>query len=198
MLFTGIVRGVGIVREIRPLDDGLRFQIKSETEFLEEVSTGSSIAVNGVCLTATDLESETFWTDVSTESLEKTNLNQLNSDDLVNLEPSLTVGDELGGHFVFGHVDTTTKILNLEDRGDFHDLKVGVPGQYRSYLAPKGSVTLDGISLTINQVSQEGMNIRIVPHTYRETRLRTLESGDLVNLEVDMLARYVYNIVSND
>jgi riboflavin synthase len=196
-LFTGIVRDVGTIRKIRSLDDGRRFRIETEAQLIEESSPGSSIAVNGVCLTATDLESESFWTDVSTESLEKTNLNRLDSGDLVNLEPSLRVGDELGGHFVSGHVDATTEILILEDRGDFHDLKVRVPESYGSYLAPKGSVTLDGISLTINQLDEDGMNVRIVPHTYRETRLRTLESGSPLNLEVDMLARYVYNIIDN-
>lgn len=197
-MFTGIVRDVGTIREIRSLDDGRRFKVKMKSELLEQASTGSSIAVNGVCLTATDLGSDFFWTDVSAESLEKTNLSQLDSGDSVNLEPSLRAGDELGGHFVSGHVDTTTEIVLLEDRGDFYDLKVRVPENYRPYLAPKGSVTLDGISLTINRIDEVGMNIRIVPHTYRETRLEALEPENLLNLEVDMLARYVYNIVEND
>jgi riboflavin synthase len=197
-MFTGIVQDVGTLRETRSLDDGQRYRIEHEAGLLDEGSPGSSVAVNGVCLTATELDPDGFWTDVSSESLEKTNLSELEVGRSVNLEPSLRVGDELGGHFVSGHVDTTTEVTALENRGDFHVLTVRVPGEYGPYLAPKGSVTLDGISLTINRVDETEMSIRIVPHTYRETRLQALSTGDRVNLEVDMLARYVYNIVNND
>lgn len=192
-MFTGLIEDVGSILERKPIDDGVRLFI--ETSLLPEDgdTAGNSVAISGVCLTVTDQQPEGFWADVSAETLEKTTLSEVSVGDSVNLETSLTVGDEVGGHFVFGHVDDTVRIETLEERGDFHQLEIDLPGAYRPYVARKGSIALDGISLTVNEIEQGIVGIRIIPHTYRETRLRDLQAGDEMNLEVDMLARYVYN-----
>ncbi|MFB6347706.1 MAG: riboflavin synthase [bacterium] len=191
-MFTGLIEAVGTIREQEKLEDGVRYFIETEL-YSGKAPVGGSVSVSGVCLTVTDPETDGFWVDVSGETLDKTTMSTLSTDDSVNLEPSLKVGDELGGHFVFGHVDTTVPIKTLEKRGDFHELKVQLPEKVRPFVAPKGSIALDGISLTVNEINDGLASIRIIPHTYRETRLRTASEGESMNLEVDMLARYVYN-----
>lgn len=192
-MFTGIVRAGGRVDEVSTLEDGRRFRIEAPPGMLEDLDEGASVAVSGVCLTVTDFDGEDgFRADVSEETLTKTTLDEYAGGDPVNLEPSLKVGDELGGHFVFGHVDATVEVTTLEERGDFHELRVRLPEEYRPYVAPKGSVALDGISLTVNRIEGNELSLRIIPHTYENTRIKVLEPGKNMNFEVDMLARYVY------
>lgn len=191
-MFTGLVEDVGTIKERKELEDGIRVFVESSLLPEDRDNLGNSVAVSGVCLTVTEEDDTGFWVDVSQETLEKTTLSETGVDDLVNLETSLCVGDEIGGHFVFGHVDTTVSVRTFEERGDFHQLEVELPDSYRPLVAPKGSLALDGISLTVNEVHDGYIAVRIIPHTYRNTRLRNLESGDRMNLEVDMLARYVY------
>lgn len=197
-VFTGIVKDVGQIRDVEGLSgEGRRLTIASEalTNWRENRSLepGSSVAVDGVCVTATAFDEDAFRVDLSGETLERTTLTGRRESDRVNLEPSLRVGDEVGGHFVLGHVDDTAKVVELENRGDFYHLAVEVPSGYGRYLAPKGCVALDGISLTINELSHGTIRIRIVPHTYQKTALSDREPGDVMNLEVDMLARYIYH-----
>lgn len=192
-MFTGIIQDLGTLTKIKDLDDGRRMLIKPEdAQFEENYELGSSVAVDGVCLTVAELVAGGFWVDVSEESLSASNLAQRNRDDVVNLEPSLVVGDELGGHFVFGHVDNTVPVEGLSSRGDFYELEVEIPEEQKPFVARKGSLALDGVSLTVNDVSNNIVSIRIVPHTYENTRIKALEPGMNMNLEVDMLARYVY------
>lgn len=203
-MFTGIVRDVGTVVSSEPLaEEGRRVAVEaralSEWRSDRSLGIGSSVAVDGACLTVTELEGERFVTEVSGETLRRTTLSDRRVGDRVNLEPSLRVGDEVGGHFVLGHVDTTVPVNTLEDRGDFHDLVVEVPPEYRRFVAPKGCVALDGISLTVNRVDEDGcVRVRIVPHTYRRTALADRHAGAAVNLEVDMLARYLYHNLGLD
>lgn len=197
-MFTGIVRAVGRVKGISSLEDGRRFHLRAPSGMTGELDEGASIAVSGVCLTVTNFAGEDgFRADVSGETLSKTTLSEYEPGEQVNLEPSLKVGDELGGHFVFGHVDATVEVTTLEERGDFYELRVRLPEEYRPYVAPKGSVALDGISLTVNRVEGDELYVRIIPHTYQNTRIKTLEPGKDMNFEVDMLARYVYTSLRN-
>jgi riboflavin synthase len=198
-VFTGIVRAVNSVKEIEPMNDGRRFLLDYKSDDFKDydLELGSSVCVSGVCLTVAKFESDGIWMEASGETLEKTTLSGLNVGDLVNLEPSLRVGDEIGGHFVFGHVDTTVTVESINKTGDFYDLSVRLPSKYRPYVTKKGSVALDGISLTVNRIESDEMAIRIIPHTFDNTRIKVLEPGMEMNLEVDMLARYVYTSVQH-
>lgn len=194
-MFTGIIKSLGTISNIKTIDSGRRFIISTDdSNITGDLRNGDSIAVDGVCLTVTDLDGNTFGVDLSEETLDKTTMSEKTEGERVNLEPSLSVGDPMGGHFVFGHVDTTVRVDSLEKKGEFYRLSVEVPRDFRQFLARKGSVALDGISLTINSVDNDKMSIRIIPHTYEKTRIRELDSGSRMNLEVDMVARYVYNI----
>lgn len=199
-MFTGIIRTLGTVKTIQPQGGGCRLRIECDLDSLSErtLSAGASVAVNGVCLTATEIEKNGFWTDLSEETLSKSTFKECSEGDRLNLEPSLAVGDEIGGHFVFGHVDSTLLVRKLINRGEFHELVVGIPEDYRPFIAEKGSVALDGISLTVNQFERNEATVRIIPHTYEKTRIHALEPGMKMNLEVDMLARYVYTSLHSD
>ncbi len=201
-MFTGIVNSVGTLREIdRTGRGGRRFRVVFDPDEHEEerdIPSGASVLVDGVCLTASQPVEGGFWADVSEETLDTTTLRDRSEGDPVNLEPALRVGDEMGGHFVTGHVDEAVEIETFTPRGDYHDLTVRFSPDYRRFIAPKGSVALDGISLTVNDVTEETCTIRIVPHTFRMTTLSTRKPGDRMNLEVDMISRYVYNYLSTE
>lgn len=183
-MFTGIVRAVGEVRE----RTSRRIWI-SQKGFAVEV--GDSVAVNGVCLTVAGLEGEAMFFDLSWETLSRTNLQELRPGDKVNLEPALRAGEELGGHFVLGHVDTVGKITILSRRGEDFLLEVSFDPRFAELLADKGSVAVDGISLTPFDVGEGTFRCAIVPYTYAHTNLRFRRVGDRVNLEFDILAKYV-------
>lgn len=194
-MFTGIVRDIGKIERIYSSPgEGLEYTVSFHPETFGDVpAEGDSIAVDGVCLTATGVDGDRFRADVSDETLKRTTLSRLGEGDTVNLEPSLSAGDEIGGHFVFGHVDDVVEVSSLVSRDDYHDLTVTFSPEYRPMFARKGSVALDGISLTINEVTEDSLTVRIVPHTMEQTVLSDRGTGDYLNLEVDMLARYVYN-----
>jgi len=193
-MFTGIVRDVGRIVEVSEEGHDRRMTFEFHPERIEKpVNTGQSIAVDGVCLTVTDCAGDWFTVNVSSETLDCTNLGNRTNGDRVNIEPSLEVGDSLGGHFVFGHVDEVVTIKAFESIGEGHDLSVEISSALRPYLVRKGSVALDGISLTVNDVTSNGFTVRIVPHTIEQTSLKDKAPGDQMNIEVDMLARYVGN-----
>ncbi len=194
-MFTGIVRAIGTITSDEDFTgEGRRLTVRAGALSDWRLELGSSLAVDGACLTVTEFGENAVTVEVSGETLDRTTLSDRRSGDRVNLEPSLRVGDEVGGHFVLGHVDTTMPVKALEDRGEFYDLVVEVPPDYRRYVAPKGCVALDGISLTVNEVTEDGsIRVRIVPHTYRETALADRRAGDTMNLEVDVMARYLYH-----
>ncbi|MFB6355684.1 MAG: riboflavin synthase [bacterium] len=196
-MFTGIVQETGTIEEKKEVDgEGYRFSCKELQDNHGPFHAGDSIAVDGVCLTAEEIEDCSFTAHLSRETMDKTTFDKRTTGDAVNLEPSLKAGDPLGGHMVFGHVDTTVPIVNWELRGEDRDLTFQFPEEFRPFLARKGSVALDGISLTLNEVGEDRATIRIVPHTMSNTVLDRREKGDHLNLEVDMLARYAYNYFS--
>ena len=188
-MFTGIITDVGRVLKIAD-SGGRRMTIETRLP-LADIPLGSSIATSGICFSAIDKGDDWFTVEASGATLEVTTAGAWMVGDTVNLERSLRIGDELGGHIVFGHVDAVGEILALEPAGESHRLEVRVPRSLAPLIAVKGSIAVDGISLTINKVGVDHCAVNIIPHTWRVTNLREREPGDRVNVEVDMLARYV-------
>jgi riboflavin synthase len=189
-MFTGIIEEVGTI-----VSPGARLKVRCRRT-LRDATEGSSIAVNGVCLTATSLESDGFWADLAPETLARTNLGDLFVDSEVNLERPVAVGDRLSGHIVQGHVDGTATLVSLQPLGDGNWwLTVRVPADLSRYMIQKGSVTLDGISLTIAAIQDHLVSTAIIPHTYEHTALRRLAPGARVNVEADLIAKYVEKLM---
>jgi riboflavin synthase len=185
-VFTGIIEEVG-----RVATAGTRMRIQCQ-KVLEDAQEGSSIAVNGVCLTAVRIHPDGFWCDLSPETLARTNLGSLREASLVNLERPAAVGDRLSGHIVQGHVDGTAEFLALEPLpGGNWWLTVRIPHDLGRYLIPKGSVTLDGVSLTVASLEGDIAAVAIIPHTYENTVMREYRAGAAVNVEVDVIGKYV-------
>lgn len=197
-MFTGIVQSLGRLtrRESRSRDQS--FRITADSSFLESAIPGESIAVNGVCLTATRIDGGIFEADVSAETLEHTTLGQIQEGAGLNLEKALTLERSLGGHLVSGHVDAVGKIRDQYRDGESIRFSVEAPAELMRYIAPKGSLALDGISLTVNAVSGTRFELNIVPHTLRLTTLGAAKAGTAVNLEVDVLARYLERLLVAD
>ena len=195
-MFTGIVLDVGhvLTREIRGGD--LRLVIETARLDLAGARVGDSICVQGCCLTATQVQGRTFAADVSRETLALTTLGGLAAGDPVNLEPALRAGDALGGHLVSGHVDGVAQVSAVSDDARSRRVSIGVPPALARYLAPKGSVAVDGVSLTINSVESTSFGVNIIPHTQEVTTLGSLTVGARVNLEVDQLARYLARLLA--
>lgn len=189
-MFTGIVIDVGRVRQVVPDGDGRRFVIGTALP-LEEIPLGSSIATSGICFTMVDKGEGWFSAFASGATLDVTTAGSWEAGTALNLERSLRVGDEMGGHIVFGHVDAVGRITALEPVGESHRLEVTIPAALAPLVAVKGSIAVDGISLTVNQALDDRFAVNIIPHTIERTNLGSRHAGDTVNLEVDMLARYV-------
>ncbi|HKL06979.1 MAG TPA: riboflavin synthase [Roseovarius sp.] len=188
-MFTGIITDVGRVRQLDKLGD-LRARIASAYD-MAGVDIGASIACDGVCLTVVDKGEDWFDVDISAETVSKTNLAQWAEGRRVNLERALKVGDELGGHIVSGHVDGLAKVVDIRDEGDSTRVTLRAPDDLARFIAPKGSVALNGTSLTVNEVSGRDFGINFIPHTKQVTTWGDVAVGDSVNLEIDTLARYV-------
>jgi riboflavin synthase len=188
-MFTGIITDVGRVLEIAD-GGGRRLTIGTRLP-LTEIPLGSSIATSGICFSAVDKGADWFAVEASDATLEVTTAGAWVVGDTVNLERSLRIGDEMGGHIVFGHVDAVGEILALEPAGASHRLEVGVPASLAPLIAVKGSIAVDGISLTVNEAGADRFALNVIPHTWRATNLAERKVGDPVNVEVDMLARYV-------
>lgn len=196
-MFTGIVEETGTVEAIDLLPAGdARLRVRCKT-VLEDARDGSSIAVNGVCLTALGVTSETFHADLAPETLRRTNLGDLKSGSLVNLERPLLPTGRLSGHIVQGHVDGTGELISFEPLGDDNWwLKIRVPAELDRYLVYKGSVAVDGISLTVATLEDNVMGITIIPHTYEMTCLKRYRPGDRLNIECDILAKHVEKLMA--
>ncbi len=192
-MFTGIVTAVGEVRRLVPLgaDEDLRLVIATPWTDTSTIPLGASIACAGCCLTAVEVGPDWFAVDVSGETLSKTGLGGWGVGSRMNLERSLRVGDELGGHFVSGHVDGIGTVRSIAPESGSHRLEIEVPAPLARYIAPKGSVAVDGVSLTVNAVAGPRFGVNIIPHTWSATTLGGLREGAEVHIEVDMLARYV-------
>jgi riboflavin synthase len=190
-VFTGIVQALGSVREVRQRDGDVELVIDAGGLDLSSAAVGDSFSVSGACLTATRLEPGAFAADVSRETLERTTLGTLRPGEPVNLEPALRAGQALGGHYVTGHVDSVAQVAGITADGRSWRVRFEVPAGLARYLAPKGSATIDGVSLTVNEVEGRQFGVNLIPHTREVTTLGRLVPGRCVNLEVDIIARYV-------
>lgn len=193
-MFTGLIEGKGIIKALQPQTQGFFLQIESEFS-LEGTKIGDSIAVDGVCLTVVTLSSKNFAAHLSPETISRTTFKLKKVGSLVNLERALKMGDPLGGHLVSGHVDGLGKIVKISPLGDFYRFEIEIPEEFALYLIPKGSIAIDGISLTINEVNSNRITLMIIPHTYKVTTLHTKKVGDYVNFEIDLIAKMVYRWV---
>lgn len=197
-MFTGIIEATGIIAKKQAVGGDCRLLIRSESLDFSDVKLGDSIATNGVCLTVTGLENQAYWADVSNETLSLSTLAELTPGAAVNLEKAMLATSRFGGHIVSGHVDAIGKVLRLENDGRSIKIEVFAPLQLRKYIAHKGSITVDGISLTVNELSKEGFLLNIVPHTAKETVIQYYQAGTLVNLEVDVIARYLEQLLKGE
>lgn len=189
-MFTGIVTDIGRVREVRETDRDRRYEIETAWN-TDGIDLGASISHAGCCLTVTDKGPGWFAVEVSNESLSKTTLGAWKTGDGVNLERAARLGDEMGGHVVSGHVDGLGRVVSITPEGGSHRIEVEAPAPLHRYIAAKGSITVDGVSLTVNAVEGQVFSLNIIPHTWDVTTLGRLKVGDPVNLEIDMLARYL-------
>lgn len=194
-MFTGIIAAIGQVTSVTPSGGDMRLKVATQKLDLSDVSLGDSIAINGVCLTVVELGEAHVSFDVSKESLERTALSQIAAGSAVNLEKALAVGDRLGGHMVSGHVDGLGKVLQLTPSARSVQFRIEVPANLERYVAEKGSITIDGVSLTVNQVGPGWFDINIIPHTMQETIIKEYNVGTMVNLEVDLIARYLERLL---
>ena len=192
-MFSGIIENKGIVKEFKKLSD-YRLVLDTDPNF-RDIRKGSSVCCNGVCLTVTSkkkfLKKTKLSFDVSKETVNCTNFKQIKIGDLINIEKSLRVGDEISGHFVFGHVDETAALVSSKRIGGSYELKFKISKKLRKFIAKKGSISINGISLTVNNIKKSEISLNIIPYTWSKTNLHQLKAGDRINLEVDMLARYV-------
>jgi riboflavin synthase len=189
-MFTGIVEATGTVEHLRATPDGARLEL-SAVPFAGELSLGESVAVNGCCLTVVEFSAGIVKFDLLQQTLRLTNLGSLNSGDSVNLERAMQAGARFSGHFVQGHVDGTGSILAWEPCGQDYRLEVSVPAEFHRLIIPRGSITVDGISLTVAEIVPGGITMWITPHTRAVTNLLTALPGRRVNLEIDMFAKYI-------
>lgn len=189
-MFTGLVEETARIVAVDPIGGGARLTLEAAL-VIPGTKAGDSIAVNGCCLTITTMEGNRLSFDLLAETLDKTNLGDQKPGSLVNLERAMQAHDRLGGHFVQGHVDTTSRILSLTPQGQDHRLEFELPRAFARYVAYKGSISVNGISLTAAEVKESSIVIWLIPHTMEVTNLHTLKAGDRVNLEFDMLAKYL-------
>jgi riboflavin synthase len=195
-MFTGIVRGQGVIQASRTLGGDTRLEVDRRGVDLGPVALGDSIAVNGCCLTVVEFDACSFCADVSLETLDLTTLGALEVGSAVNLEPALRAGDALGGHLVSGHVDGLAELVGQRDDARSRRFEFRAPDALARYVARKGSVCLDGVSLTVNDVNGSLFGINVVPHTLEVTTLGALVPGQSVNLEIDTIARYVERLMT--
>jgi riboflavin synthase len=194
-VFTGLIEELGTVSSRDVYAQGERIGIAASV-VTSDITNGDSIAVNGVCLTALDVTATSFAADVSPETLAKTTLGDLEIGSLVNLERSVTPATRLGGHMVQGHVDGRGSFISAVQEGDFWTVKIGFPPELARYFVPKGSVSVEGISLTIASLHEDSFNIAVIPKTWAMTDLSSLSPGRAVNLEVDVIAKYVERMMA--
>ena len=197
-MFTGIIKAKGSVTAMNKQGGDVRLTVRSDGLPWGDYEIGESIAVNGVCLTAVVLHEDGFDTDVSVETLDVTALSSLGPGSAVNLEPAISLGERLGGHLVSGHVDCVGCVISRNSDARSVRLTVEIPSEYARYVAKKGSVCLDGVSLTINEVSGNSFDLNIIPHTAAVTIIGDYEVGSTTNVEVDLLARYLERLISKD
>jgi riboflavin synthase len=193
-MFTGLIEEKGKLLDKIKTGDGLRLVFNAKIVF-GDLQIGSSISVNGVCLTVVELNKNSFAVDTIEETLKKTNLGKLNLGDFVNLERPLKADARLGGHFVLGHVDTTGTVTSVKELSNSHFVTISFPENFQKYLIYVGSVAIDGVSMTVAEVNNNSFSVGIIPHTWAETVFSSKKQGDTVNLEFDVLGKYVEKIM---
>jgi riboflavin synthase len=193
-MFTGIVEEMGRIRSLAGGRSSAALTVEA-ARVLDGIRLGDSIAVNGACLTVTGFSVNSFTVDVMSETLRKTNLGRLQAGSLVNLERALALGDRLAGHLVAGHVDAAGIVLSLQAQGIATEMWVSVPGELEQYLIPQGSVALDGVSLTIADLKEGALMVGLIPHSRENTTLGGKKTGDLLNMEADLLGKYVSRLL---
>jgi len=194
-MFTGIITAVGIISRVQPLEKGVRLTVEAPGLKLADVALGDSIAHGGVCLTVIAKKKSSYQVDVSRETLDCT-VGLDAQDGEVNLEKAMRLSDFIGGHLVSGHVDGVGEVEKFEPVGESHELVIKAPKDLAKYIARKGSITVDGVSLTTNRVKGRRFSINLIPHTVEVTTLRHLKAGSRVNLEIDLIARYVERMLT--
>ena len=188
-MFTGIIKNIGTIAGVNRENDNYRLTVNHG---LSDLNLGDSISINGICLTVVDFQKDQFQVDVMPETIKRTNLAEMSVGTKVNLEPALRPNSEIGGHFVLGHVDTTGKLLSREMTENSVLLTFSIPKKYNPYLVEKGSIAIDGVSLTLIAVTEDTFQVGIIPYTQDETILGSLEVNQTVNLETDILGKYIY------
>jgi riboflavin synthase len=192
-VFTGLIEAIGTVRGTEPLGEGTRLSIAAP--FADELEIGDSVAVDGVCLTVVELGADAFAVEAVRETLARTTLGRLEAGRHVNLERALAVGDRLGGHFVQGHVDGVLTVQTIERQGENRYIQLSLPADGRALVAERGSIAVNGVSLTVLALTPDGVRLSIVPHTWAATGFPELETGDPVNVEYDLIARYLQRLI---
>jgi riboflavin synthase len=196
-MFTGVIEGVGIVRSVRRTSAGMQVEISCSFD-LEQMNVGDSISVNGCCLTVTSRLGKSFWADISPETIAASTLGDLKSDDSVNLERALIVGKRLDGHIVQGHADGIGQVVDIVEQSGYREFTIEIPEHLARYLVDKGSVAVDGVSLTVNRVEGRRFSVMVIPHTQLRSTFQRMRVGDRVNLEVDIIGKYVEKLAFLD
>ena len=197
-MFTGIIEDIGVIQSLTPSGDDIRLSIKTNKLDMSDVNLGDRIANNGVCLTVVEYNAHGFSADVSHETIKRTGFASYQAGSRVNLEKALQANGRLGGHIVSGHVDGVGEVLSLAQVGRYVEIWVHAPDSLAKYLAEKGSITVDGVSLTVNQVKGAKFLLTLIPHSLQETIIGQYQKGTKVNLEVDVIARYLERLVLGD
>lgn len=196
IMFTGIITDIGQIEEISNKKGDLIIEVSTDYE-INTIDIGASISHNGVCLTVIEKKEKSYLVQISNETIEKSNFNNLQIGDKFNLERALKIGDELGGHMVLGHVDSIATVKSIENIQESYKIDFEVDDVWKKFISQKGSVTLNGTSLTVNEVVGNVFSVNIIPHTWSETTFKYAKIGDEVNLEVDTIARYVDRLLNN-
>ena len=196
-MFTGIIEEIGKIEKIIPISGGITIKIKAE-KILEDIRVNDSVCIDGVCLTVTKLDKNSFWADAVGATLDKTTFNKVKEDTLVNLERSVRLSDRLGGHLVQGHVNGIGTITEIQKLGENYSVKVVIPEELERYLIKEGSIAINGISLTIADLDKNEISISVIPHTWQNTNFKDKKLNDKVNIEIDILAKYVEKLLANN
>lgn len=195
-MFTGLIQSIGKIVEKRQLGGDFEFKIQTGFSDMSEIVLGDSIACNGVCLTVKELLDDNIWVDVSLETLSKTQVSDWQVDTVINLEKSLCLKDKLGGHMVSGHVDAVAQCIGIEASARSTVFHFKIPRELDKYVVKKGSIAINGVSLTVNEIKDCILSVNLIPHTLEHTNLGLLKMGDKANIEIDTIARYVEKMVN--
>ncbi len=196
-MFTGLIEEIGKISKIEPIAGGKKFRVLAR-KILDDIKVDDSIAINGVCLTATGIESDGFWADAVGETLNKTTLSEIREGADVNVERAMKLSDRLGGHLVQGHVNGIANVTQIKKLGENYFLEINIPRDLQKYTIDEGSISIDGISFTIAKLDETRVGVSVIPHTWASTNLQGRKVGDRVNIETDVLAKYIEKLLMNN